>query len=166
MRNIKQVVLWGLPPSFCALVQRAGQAGRDFTTLGEAILIVPASIVKKGIEESEINTAVNDAAMESQAGNCNEEDAEVLFENGIIVAEGNKAIHVDDGGVQVLNDSEDDGVQGAEHKAKRRRKSRNECNKVEAKFLSLFVGGKLCRRRVWDRFFGNHKKCIPSHSNS
>ena len=26
MRNIERVVLWGLPPSFCALVQRAGQA--------------------------------------------------------------------------------------------------------------------------------------------
>lgn len=37
MRNISRVVLWALPPSFCALVQRAGRAARDFKKLGEAI---------------------------------------------------------------------------------------------------------------------------------
>ncbi|TDL13145.1 P-loop containing nucleoside triphosphate hydrolase protein, partial [Rickenella mellea] len=49
MRNIDRVVLWGLPPSFCALVQRAGRAARDFSKLGAAILLIPPSVRKKGI---------------------------------------------------------------------------------------------------------------------
>jgi hypothetical protein len=155
MRNIKRVVLWGLPPSFCALVQRAGRAGRDFTTLGEAILIVPVSVVKKGIEDIEIEAAVNEAAVESQAENRNEGDAALQAEGGIVVAEGNEAIHLDDGGVRVSNDSDDE----AEMPKKKKRKTlQNECNRFEAKFLSMFAGGKRCRRLVWDRFFGNNKK--------
>ncbi|KAJ6604921.1 P-loop containing nucleoside triphosphate hydrolase protein [Mycena sp. CBHHK59/15] len=54
MRNIERVILWGLPPSFCALVQRAGRATRDFSKLGEAILIVPASVMKNRVSEEEI----------------------------------------------------------------------------------------------------------------
>ncbi|KAG6807500.1 hypothetical protein H0H92_007260, partial [Tricholoma furcatifolium] len=38
MRNISRVILWGMPPSFCALVQRAGRAGRDLSTNAESIL--------------------------------------------------------------------------------------------------------------------------------
>lgn len=48
MRNISRVVLWGLPPSFCALVQRAGRAARDFQMLGEAILIVSSNCIEEG----------------------------------------------------------------------------------------------------------------------
>lgn len=58
MWNIKCVVLWELPPSFCALVQRAGRAARDFDTLGEAILIVPSSIIAKGTTVSEVEAAI------------------------------------------------------------------------------------------------------------
>ena len=54
MRNILRVILWGLPPSFCALVQRAGRAGRDFSVAAEAILIVTPATMKKGISDAEI----------------------------------------------------------------------------------------------------------------
>jgi len=59
MRNIYRVVLWGLPPSFCTLVQRAGRAGHDLTVLGEAFLIVSESMIKKGLSGPEVETAVN-----------------------------------------------------------------------------------------------------------
>ena len=54
MRNIARVILWGLPPTFCSLVQRAGRAGRDLTTKGEAILIVPPGVLKDGSTEEDV----------------------------------------------------------------------------------------------------------------
>jgi len=66
MRNIKRVVLWELPPSFCALVQRAGRAARDFSTLCEAILIVPQSVITKGTSEMEVEAALEAVQTESE----------------------------------------------------------------------------------------------------
>ena len=65
MRNIKRVVLWELPPSFCALVQRAGRAGRDLSTLGEAILIVQPSVITKGTNASEVEAAIEEVQVQA-----------------------------------------------------------------------------------------------------
>jgi hypothetical protein len=100
-----------MPPSFCALVQRAGRAARDFTVLGEAILIVPASLISKGVSDVEVeSTLSNNADNEStEAENRSDEAAELLASNGIQLAQGNKMVHVDDGGVRVAQDSDDEG---------------------------------------------------------
>ena len=66
MRNIKRVVLWEMPPSFCALVQRAGRAARDFHTLGEAILVVPQSVITKGTTEMEVEAALEAVQAETE----------------------------------------------------------------------------------------------------
>lgn len=62
MRNIFRVVLWKLPPSFCALAQRSGRAVRDLDELGEAILFVPAKVLKDGLAEAEARVAREEAA--------------------------------------------------------------------------------------------------------
>jgi len=99
MRNITCVVLWGLPPSFCGLTQRAGCTGHDFETLGEAILIVPASVIKNGTKEAEVEQAVQDAVTENQVENHGDEEQTLLEENGIEIASGNQEVLVNDGGV-------------------------------------------------------------------
>ena len=99
MCNIAQVVLWGPPPSFCSLVQRAGCAGHNFETLSEAILIVPQSVIKNGIKEAEVDSAVQEAADDAQAENHGEDEREVLEQNGIEVTSGNEQVLVNDGGV-------------------------------------------------------------------
>ena len=84
MRNIKRVILWGLPPSFCALVQRAGRAARDFGILGEAIVIVPMSVISKGVTEMEVESALANAGGDhTEAENQGEEEMEILAHNGI-----------------------------------------------------------------------------------
>src|ERR1700691_4347116 len=120
MRNITCVVLWGLPPSFCALVQRAGRAGRDFGALGEAILIVPPSVIKNGTKAAEVELAVQEAADDAQAENHGDEEQEVLEQNGIEVTQGNEQVLVNDGGVRVEWDSEpeDDPQEKPKHRKK------------------------------------------------
>jgi len=39
--------------------------GCDFETLGEAILIVPTSVIKNGTKEAEVEQAVQDAITEN-----------------------------------------------------------------------------------------------------
>ncbi|TDL15505.1 P-loop containing nucleoside triphosphate hydrolase protein [Rickenella mellea] len=43
LRKVYRVACWKIPPSFCALVQRAGRAGRVQTEPAEFILFVPKS---------------------------------------------------------------------------------------------------------------------------
>jgi superfamily II DNA helicase RecQ len=157
MRNIARVVLWGLPPSFCALVQRAGRAGRDFGTLGEAILIVPPSVIKNGTKAAEIELAVQEAANDAQAENRGDEAEEVLEQNGIEVTQGNEQVLVNDGGVRVEQDSEpeDDPQEKPKHWKKF---TKSDTNTLKARYLTLFACAARCLRVIWDEFFGNDKK--------
>jgi superfamily II DNA/RNA helicase len=159
MRNIARVVLWGLPPSFCGLVQRAGRTGRDFETLGEAILIVPASVIKNGTKEAKVEQAVQDAVTENQAENRGDEEHNSLEESGIEVASGNQEVLVNDGGVRVEhNDSEPE--EETSGKTQRRRKlSKNDTNSLEARYLTMFACAARCLRVIWDEFFKNSTKC-------
>jgi hypothetical protein len=157
MRNIKRVVLWELPPSFCALVQRAGRAGHDFSTLGEAILIVSQTVITKGTTEMEVEATLE--AVQTEAENRGDEEVASLENNGIQL--------VDEGGVRVGHESEDDNEEERKEEKKRRRKqTKVNFNSQEAKFLSLFAGTTQCRRIVWDEFFGNKTKCMCQNCQS
>ena len=74
MRNISRIVLWGLPPSFCALVQHAGCAARDFQMLGEAILIVSSTVLKKGTTEDDIQAGLSEMIVNGQSEAENRSD--------------------------------------------------------------------------------------------
>jgi hypothetical protein len=80
MRNIACVVLWGLPPTFCSLVQHAGRAGQDLTTHGESILIVPPGVLKDGSmeDDDDLVVSVENAAVEQEALNREPEEADLI----------------------------------------------------------------------------------------
>ncbi|KAF8229582.1 hypothetical protein L208DRAFT_1424061 [Tricholoma matsutake] len=158
MWNIHRVILWGLPPSFCALVQHAGCAVCDLTVLGEAILIVPGSMIKKGLSELEVESVVNTLEAEHEAENRSDEAIEELRAQGIDVNKGNEQVLIEEGGIRVSNDSEGEEVDLASEKKSRWKKSTKEYNSQEARYSSLFVSGQQCRRKVWDEFFGNANK--------
>ena len=143
-----------MPPSFCALVQRAGRATRDFHTLGEAILVVPQSVITKGTTEMEVEAALE--AVQAETENRGEEEVAALESNGVQL--------VDEGGVRVGHESEDeDKEEKKEEKKRRRKQTKANFNSREAKFLSLFACTSQCHRMVWDDFFGNKNKCV--HQN-
>ncbi|KAJ7730668.1 P-loop containing nucleoside triphosphate hydrolase protein, partial [Mycena maculata] len=102
MRNIERVILWGLPPSFCSLVQRAGRAARDFSKLGEAILIIVSSVIKNGVSEKEIEVAVGDAAQDAESENRGLDVAAELLEQGIELMSGHEKVVVGEGVISVL----------------------------------------------------------------
>lgn len=153
MRNIVRVILWELPTSFCALVQRAGRAARDFSTCGEAILIVPASLIVKGATESEVEAAIE--RVQEVAGT----EAENRGEDEVTALEGNGIQLVDGGGVRVAQGhSEDEDNTPTATKNARAGQSKADFNSREAKYLSRFVCTKTCRRAIWNEFFGNNQK--------
>jgi superfamily II DNA helicase RecQ len=157
MRNIKHVVLWELPPSFCGLVQRAGRAARDFSTLGEAILIVSQSVITKGTTEMEVEATLE--AVQTEAENRGDEEVASLENNGMQL--------VDEGGVRIGHESEEENEEEKKEEKKRRRKqTKANFNSQETKFLSLFASTTQCRRIVWDDFFGNKTKCTCHNCQS
>ncbi|KAJ6610953.1 P-loop containing nucleoside triphosphate hydrolase protein, partial [Mycena sp. CBHHK59/15] len=121
MRNIFRVVLWKLPPSFCALAQRSGRAVRVFEQLGEAILFVPAKVLKDGFAAEEARVAREEAAApQNQEG----EDFVPEPEDGVDIVAG-QAVVVGEGGARVeqnaeAEDADLEAVAAVEKKKKRK----------------------------------------------
>ncbi|KAJ6612995.1 P-loop containing nucleoside triphosphate hydrolase protein [Mycena sp. CBHHK59/15] len=159
MRNIVRVVLWKLPPSFCALVQRSGRVVRDFSQLGEAILFVTAKVLKDGIAEAEARATRQEAAEpQNQEGDDVVPDAQ---EGQDVVA--NQAVAVGEGGSRVERNAEADEadpevVSAAEKKKKRKAARVSASDALEASFLTRYSSTTLCRRLVWDEYFKNNAK--------
>ncbi|KAJ7457910.1 P-loop containing nucleoside triphosphate hydrolase protein [Mycena galericulata] len=156
MRNIFRVVLWKLPPSFCALAQRSGRAVRDFEQLGEAILFVPAKVLKDGLAAEEARVAREEAA---EARNQEGDDFVPELEEGMDVVAG-QAVVVGEGGARVEQNAEADpeAAVAAEKKKKRRAARQSAADALEANFLTKFACTKSCRRCVWDEYFKNGTK--------
>ena len=102
MRNIQCVILWKLPPSFCALAQRSGRTVWDFDALGEAILFVPAKVLKDRITEEEAQVARQEAA---EPQNQEGDDFVCGLQEGLDVVAGQEVV-VAEGGIQVEQDAE------------------------------------------------------------
>jgi len=122
--------------------------------LGEAILIVPQSIITKGATDAEVEIALEEIELAAarEAENRGDEELASLENNGIQL--------VDEGGVRLAHDSDEEEEEDAkEEKKQRRKQTKKEFNSREAKFLSLFTCTTQCCRIVWDEFFGNHTKC-------
>ena len=150
LRNIARVVLWGLPPTFCAFVQRAGRAGRNFTSLGEAILIVPKGVMKNGVSTENVSESVADTTIGAEA--LNREPEEIELTNTI-------AQVLDEQGIRIAEDEDSAEEQPTTGKLKRTKKFGKDTNIRETRALSQYVMTKECRRKVWDEFFENNKKC-------
>lgn len=170
MRNIARVILWGLPPSFCALVQRAGRAARVMTEKGEAILIVPAKILRdSSITIEEVGDTIDQVAREAEAQNRDEAPVDEVVGNEVQLYDGNQVLVIAEGGVRIETqddgdgDDEDDSATGLQSVAakllkSKKKRSRTDCNSLEASYLQKFVDTTKCRRRVWDEFFRNRLK--------
>ena len=129
-----RIILWELPSTFCAFVQRAGRAGRDFETLGEAILIVPKSVLKDGVSSEEIEKGVSETVIDAEALNREPEEVELT----ITAVEA-----LDEEGIRVADDS-DSTDEGSKTKVKRTKKYSKETNVREARALSEFVTTHSC----------------------
>lgn len=151
MRNIDRVILWGLPPTFCTLVQRAGRAVRDMTKDGEAILIVSSATRKKQ------SKALEDDVVAA---------AEELVMNSVDVTVGDQetAEEDDEGALSDVEDAREQvsavAAQGNTAAGKRGRffKSKVNYNSREAHYLVLYMKGDECRHKIWNAFFRNDQK--------
>jgi hypothetical protein len=145
------VVLWSLLSTFCALVQREGRAGQDLSKPSEAILIVPASILKDDVSEELVSNTVEQKALEGEALN-----QEMTVVGAEVVTQ-----VLDEKGVRIAADISEDEQEvkvSAKTKGKRKKKYGKDTNMHEAHALSLFVKTIHCRQIVWDNFFENKKK--------
>ncbi|TDL13617.1 P-loop containing nucleoside triphosphate hydrolase protein, partial [Rickenella mellea] len=181
MRNIERVVIWKLPPSFCALVQRCGRAARDFSRYGTAVLMVPASTFSSTIPAEVSSTSVAQTTSTprdptpsgpdenaTQAADVSEpiqaEDNEDLgsfgvLEEGVVLAAGRELVLVPEGGLRVetaVNDQEID----ENSSENRTTKKMDPFGELESRYLTEYVSTTSCRWNVWNRFFENDKKGV------
>ncbi|KAJ7107207.1 P-loop containing nucleoside triphosphate hydrolase protein [Mycena crocata] len=154
MRNIFRVVLWKLPPSFCALAQHSGRAIRDFAELGEAILFVPAKVLKDGLAEADARSAREEAA---QPQNQEGEDFVPEPEEGVDLVAG-QAVAVGEGGAREAEEVDPEVAVAAQKKKKRKAARRSAADALEANFLTRFACSLECRRIIWDEYFRNGTK--------
>ena len=156
MRNIARVILWGLPPTFCSLVQRAGRAGRDLSTQGEAILIVPPGVLKNGSmvdSPEDVVASVENAAVGQEALNREPDEPDLI----------NVAESLDEEGIRLrgvnASESEDEGIVANSMKKRVKKKKRKDTHIREVRALYDFACTKGRRHIPWDKFFENSKKC-------
>ncbi len=118
---------------------------RDLNILGEAILIVSASLIKKGTTEMEVGDSVTLAAHSTEAENL--PHATGMEPEGDIepeLAVGNERTNIDEGGVHVET-GEDVEIKDEEGVVRHRhRKKMKECNSIEAKYLTRYIAGLEC----------------------
>ncbi|KAF8165834.1 P-loop containing nucleoside triphosphate hydrolase protein [Crassisporium funariophilum] len=158
LRNIAHVVMWGLPSSFCALVQEAGRAGRDLNTQGEAILIIPKSVLKqKASETNIINQEVAPAALEGESLERPITDHEFDDTREALDEEGIRVEDLDNFEPKIV-EPPPRAATVASTRPKRHKWFGKETNIHEAQALLEFSQTEDCRRRVWDVFFNNNKK--------
>ncbi|KAI1783590.1 P-loop containing nucleoside triphosphate hydrolase protein [Ganoderma leucocontextum] len=169
MRNIERVVLWGVPPSFCALVQRAGRAARDLSKLGEAILIVPAKQLKETLSQDEVASALDSAVAEARADTSSMSTQAQIRVDGedieLAAADGDPSAPEDGSAVSGIRAERNVEPDDAEETAStgrsgtvRKKRSVVQCNTLEARYLTLFIQTEGCRRIIWDTFFQNQRK--------
>lgn len=144
-------MLWGLPPTFCGLVQRVGRAGRNLDKDAEAVIIVPKSILKDGV----IDTPIVEDAVDNESV-----VVDVVPESGETTE---PVLDVDAEGIRVQEDANKDDEQAhtesASTKPKRRLKVFNpDTNIHETRALLEFVQTSGCRWIPWDKFFKNKEK--------
>ncbi|TDL17321.1 hypothetical protein BD410DRAFT_883828 [Rickenella mellea] len=166
MRNIFRIILWKLPPSFCALVQRSGRAARDFSCYGTAVLIVPPSIFDSGSSaavkpaainsESTVNqnSTVTDGALDNNANDG-------LLAEGLTIAPGRQLVHIPEGGLRVETVVEGAEIVEQPSAKKKGKKSMDAFAQLEEERLKEYVNTTECRWKVWNAFFENDRKGLP-----
>jgi hypothetical protein len=125
---------------------------------------VPKSVLKDGVSNEDVNNGVSKTVIDAEA--LNREPEEVELTQTVVEA-------LDEEGIRVTNDFDSTDEESIS-KVKRTKKYGKDTNIREARALSEFVTTSNCRRKVWDIFFENSKKCkyspvkfpLINHKNS
>ncbi|KAF8804758.1 hypothetical protein BYT27DRAFT_7225346 [Phlegmacium glaucopus] len=141
LKKFRDVILWGLPPTFCSLVQCAGP-----------ILIVPPGVLKEGSTEEDIVASVESATLEPEALNRDLEQPDLMIVAESLDEEGIRLRGVD------VSESEDEEPPGSLAKKQGKKRQKKDTHIREVRALSEFAQTKGCRRIPWDNFFENSKK--------
>lgn len=157
MRNIQRVILWGLPPSFCTLVQRAGRAAQDLAQLGEAVLIISSVVRKSGIQGHDITSSLEVVVSSREPEDRGEDEVAALEIQGIEVTHGREVVDVRGGGARLAS-NHDEAIEVPHNRGRKTGRSAHSCNSLEARYLSKYANTPDCRRKVWDEFFLNRRK--------
>src|ERR1700684_3323891 len=89
-----------------------------------------------------------------------EAEAENRGDDEIIALESNGIQLLDEGGIRIGHEREDeDGGEKKKEKKQKQKQTKKNFNLREAKFLSLFTSPTQCHHIIWDDFFGNKHKC-------
>ena len=110
---------------------KSGMHGMWLSNSGGSHLIVPASVIKNGTKEAEVEQAVQDAFTENQAENRGDKEHTSLEESGIEVTSGNQEVLVNDGGAWEEHDNsepEDETSGKLQHRGKL---TKNDTNSLE-----------------------------------
>jgi hypothetical protein len=110
---------------------------------------VPKSVLKDGVSNEELSNSVSETVIDAEA--LNREPEEVELTETVIEALNEEGIRV----VHELDSTDEESIP----KVKRMKKFGKDTNAREARALSEFVITDSCRRKVWDTFFENGKKC-------
>jgi len=142
MCNIWRVILWGLPPSFCALAQCAGRVGRDFAMDAEAILIVSPTTFKEGLSEADIKEGLQRVLQSDEGKNRNEEDTMDLAAAEVQLTEGSETVSIEEVGVHLAHESEEEDAPASSTVNKMRwKRTAQDFNSHKVKYMNLFVTG-------------------------
>jgi hypothetical protein len=110
---------------------------------------VPKSVLKDGVSNEDVDNVVSETVIDAEALNREPEEVELTITD---------VEALDEEGIRVVDDS-DSTDEESNTKVKRTKKFGKDTNVREARALSEFVTTGSCRRKVWDMFFENGKKC-------
>ncbi|PPQ94098.1 LOW QUALITY PROTEIN: hypothetical protein CVT25_009249 [Psilocybe cyanescens] len=146
------MAMWGLALTFCGFVQEAGRAARDLETEGEAILIVPKSVMKEKVTDLNLNEEIGVAAAEGEALNRPMNDTEY---GTVEYALDNEGIRLEELDIFEIMEPNRPAAPATKSKQKCFRKNTSFC---ETQALLLYIQTKNCCHIIWNWFFNNAQK--------
>jgi hypothetical protein len=123
-------------------------------TDGHAILLVTSAVIKKGQSELEaqVEHDLEEVRTAPEAENQDNDNVEVLEQGE------HDGVLVDEIGARISEDITEEDAPNPSQPGRRRFRTKEEHNTREAHYLSMYMSGKICRRKVWGDFFGNSRK--------
>ncbi|KAF7302211.1 p-loop containing nucleoside triphosphate hydrolase protein [Mycena indigotica] len=149
-----RVILWMKPRTFLSTVQKIGRCARDFTKRGEAVLYITKNMRTRCYAESESLREDVETGNEGSEGS-EDEGEEVGHDRELALEEMDQ---------QEGENTEERVDRPSFQQRVSKKKKQSEIQLRDERFLLKFIVTEACRRRVWDRFFGNESKATLAHS--
>ncbi|KAK6974225.1 p-loop containing nucleoside triphosphate hydrolase protein [Favolaschia claudopus] len=145
-RTIMRLYLWKRPRSFLSTVQKIGRCVRDPTKRGEAVLYITKAMYTRCCAELEILKAEKEAAAKDDEVSEDDENADQPLDREAALE------------LQDSSDEEEEPVIAKRRKTKVKQKVLSSMEERDQRYLLEFSTTTECRRRVWNRYFGNRNK--------